>query len=61
MSKPDRKLITELKALLTNQQYSPVAVGNYCAYARGFLDYLAQRNMLVADVTEAQWERYLCV
>lgn len=60
MSKPDRELITELEAVLTSQKYSPVVVRNYCAYARGFVDHLAQRNILVADVTEAQVERYLC-
>lgn len=59
MSKSDRELITELEAVLTSQQYSPVVVGNYCAYARGFLDHLARRNILVADVTEAQVEQYL--
>lgn len=60
MSKPDCEVITELKAVLTRQQYSPVVVRNYCAYARGFLDHFAQRNILVADVTEAQVERCLC-
>lgn len=59
MSKSDRELITELKAILTSQQYSPVVVGNYCAYAREFLDHLARRNILAADVTEAQVEQYL--
>jgi integrase/recombinase XerD len=59
MSKSDRELITELKAILTSQQYSPVVVGNYCAYARGLLDHLARRNILAADVTEAQVEQYL--
>lgn len=59
MSKSDRELITELKAVLTSQQYSRVVVGNYCAYARGFLDHLARRNILAADVTEAQVEQYL--
>lgn len=57
MSKSDRELLTELKAVLTGQQYSPVVVGNYCAYARGFLDHLARRNILVVDVTEAQVPR----
>ncbi|MER9795450.1 hypothetical protein [Mesorhizobium sp. M0213] len=57
MSKSDCELITELKAVLISQQYSPVVVGNYCAYARGFLDHLARRNILVTDVTEAQVER----
>jgi len=59
MSKTDRELIVELNAVLTSQQYSPVVVGNYCAYARGFLDYLAQRGIPVADVTEAQVAQYL--
>lgn len=59
MSNTDRDLIAELNALLTSQQYSPVVVGNYCAYARQFLDYLARHNIQVADVTEAQVARYL--
>jgi site-specific recombinase XerD len=59
MLKSDRELITELKAVLTSQQYSPVVVGNYCAYARGFLDHLERQNILAADVTEAQVEQYL--
>lgn len=36
-----------------------MVVGNYCAYARGFLDHLARRNILVADVSEAQVAQYL--
>jgi hypothetical protein len=60
MSKPDHELITELKAVLTSQHYSPVVIRKYCAYAREFLDCLARREILVADVTEAQVERYLC-
>lgn len=59
MSNTGRDLIAELKAVLTSQQYSPVVVGNYCAYARGFLDYLARRNIPVADVTEEQVAQYL--
>lgn len=59
MSNTDRELIAELEVVLTRQQYSPVVVGNYCAYARGFLDHLAQRNILVADVSEAQLAQYL--
>jgi site-specific recombinase XerD len=53
------ELIAELKDSLTSQQYSPVVVGNYCAYAREFLDYLAQRARDVATVTPAQVEQYL--
>lgn len=59
MSNTGRELIAELKAVLTSQQYSPVVVGNYCAYARGFLDHLARRNIPVADVSEAQVGYYL--
>ena len=59
MSNTDRELIAELKAVLTSQQYSPVVVGNYSAYARGFLDYLARQNIPVADVSEAQVGHYL--
>ena len=59
MSNTDRELIAELRVALTRQQYSPVVVGNYCAYARGFLDHLAGRNIPVADVSEAQVGHYL--
>ncbi|WP_454611393.1 site-specific integrase [Labrenzia sp. MBR-25] len=59
MSKPDCEVITELEAVLTSLEYSPVVVRNYCAYARGFLEHLAQRNILVADVSEFQVEQYL--
>jgi integrase/recombinase XerD len=60
MSKSEREWITELKTVLTSQRYSPVVIGNYCAYAHEFLDYLMQRGIPVADVTEAEVERYLC-
>lgn len=59
MSNAGCELIAELRVLLTRQQYSPVVVGNYCAYARGFLDHLARRNILVADVSEVQVAQYL--
>ncbi len=59
MSKSDSELIAELRIVLTRQRYSPVVVGNYCAYARGFLDDLARQNILVADVSEAQVAQYL--
>ena len=36
MTKADRQVVTELEAVLTSQEYSPVVVRNYCAYARGF-------------------------
>ena len=60
MLKSERELITELKTLLTSQRYSPVVIGNYCAYAHEFLNYLMQRGISVADVSEAEVERYLC-
>lgn len=60
MTNADHHVITELEAVLTSQEYSPVVVRNYCAYARGFLDHLAQWNIAVADVTEAEVEQYLC-
>lgn len=59
MSNTDRDLIAELNALLTSQHYNPVAVWNYCAYARQFLDYLRQHDTPVTDVTEAQVAQYL--
>jgi len=59
MSNTGRELIAELRVALTRQQYSPVVVGNYCAYARGFFDHLARRNIPVADVSEAQVAQYL--
>lgn len=34
MTKADRQVITELETILTSQEYSPVVVRNYCAYAR---------------------------
>ncbi|WBK02474.1 hypothetical protein [Methylocystis parvus] len=34
-------------------------IENYCAYARGFVEYLAQQNIEVTEVTEAQVAQYL--
>ena len=59
MSNTDCELIAELKAALTSQQYSPVVVGNYCAYSRGFLDHLERRDIPILEVTEAQVAQYL--
>jgi integrase/recombinase XerD len=59
MSNSDCELIAELRVILIRQRYSPVVVENYCAYARGFLDHLARRNILVADVNEVQVAQYL--
>lgn len=59
MNKPNSALLSELRAMLTGQRYSPVVVGNYCAYAREFLDYLSARNVLAEDVDEALVAQYL--
>jgi integrase/recombinase XerD len=59
MSNTDRELIAELRVTLTRQRYSPVVAGNYCTYAREFLDYLARRGIEITDVIEAQVTQYL--
>ena len=59
MPNSDLELIADLKTALVSQRYNSVVVGNYCAYANGFLAYLARRDISVADVTEAQVEQYL--
>ncbi|MGP0059084.1 MAG: integrase [Beijerinckiaceae bacterium] len=59
MTNTDGELIAKLVEVLTHQKYSPVVVGNYCCYARAFLDYLARRDMSVASVTPPQVEQYL--
>jgi len=59
MSNTDRELIAELRVVLTRQRYSPVVAGNYCAYAREFVDYLARRGIEITDVTEEQVAQYL--
>lgn len=58
---PDSRheLIAALNSSLICQRYSPVVVRNYCTYASGFLDYLGQRGILVADVIDVQVEQYL--
>jgi integrase/recombinase XerD len=53
------ELIAALNSSLISQRYSPVVVRNYCTYASGFLDYLGQRGILVADVIDVQVEQYL--
>ena len=59
MSDNRHELITALNSSLIGQRYSPVVARNYCAYASGFLDYLAQRGIPVADVIDVQVEQYL--
>jgi len=59
MPNADCELIAELKVALIAQRYSPVVAGNYCAYVRGFLDYLALRSIPITEVTEAQVTHYL--
>lgn len=59
MLSPDEELIARLAEDLARQKYSPVAAGNYCSYARGFLQYLARRKLDVAAVKPPQIEQYL--
>jgi site-specific recombinase XerD len=59
MTDTNAKLIAKLGDLLTHQKYSPVVVGNYCSYARAFLEYLALRSLSVTTVTPPQVEQYL--
>jgi len=59
MSNTECDLIAELAAELTRQGYNAVVVGNYCAYARDFLAYLAQHEMPIATVTPSQVVEYL--
>lgn len=59
MLNADNELIDELRIFLTKQRYNPVVIGNYCAYARGFVEYLAEQNIGIAEVTEAQVAQYL--
>ncbi|AMK21233.1 site-specific integrase [Sphingobium sp. TKS] len=59
MLQSEHELLTELRAILTNQRYNPTVIRNHCTYAQEFLDYLQHRGICVTDVTEAQVERYL--
>jgi site-specific recombinase XerD len=59
MSDTRHDLIATLASSLISQRYSPVVVRNYCSYASGFLDYLGQRGILIADVIDVQVEQYL--
>lgn len=59
MSNCNNDLIKELRTVLSRQRYSPTVVGNYCAYARGFLDYLLRRDIPITDVSEAEVKEYL--
>ena len=59
MSNTDLELIAELRSVLTRQKYSPVVIGNYCAYARWFLEYLARRSVPITEVTEAHVAHHL--
>ena len=38
MTDTDCELIAKLAEVLAHQKYSPVVVGNYCCYARAFLE-----------------------
>lgn len=51
MSKSEHELLTELRAILTNQRYNPTVIRNHCTYAQEFLEYLQHRGICVTDVT----------
>ncbi|NKJ03032.1 site-specific integrase [Novosphingobium sp. SG707] len=59
MSDNRNELIAALSSSLISQRYSPVAARNYCTYASRFLDYLAQRGIPIANVTDELVEHYL--
>jgi len=53
------ELIAKLKNELTALEYTPVGIGNYCAYARQFLEYLASRQIALTAVTPGLVAEYL--
>lgn len=59
MSDNRHELIAALNSSLLGQRYSPVVARNYSTYASGFLDYLGQRGIPIADVIDVQVEQYL--
>jgi integrase/recombinase XerD len=59
MSDNRHELIAALNSSLLGQRYSPVVAKNYSTYASGFLDYLGQRSILIADVIDVHVEQYL--
>ena len=59
MSNTYRDLISEYADGLASQNYSPVVIGNYCAYARDFLAYLARHEIPVTAVTPSQVAQHL--
>jgi hypothetical protein len=58
MSDNHHELIAALNSSLIGQRYSPVVARNYCAYASGFLDYLGQRGIPVADVIDGDCQDF---
>ena len=52
-------LIADLEFILTSQHDSSVVVRNCCTYVSRFLNYLAQRDIPIADVIEAHMAQYL--
>lgn len=53
------ELIANLRDELTALKYSPVGIGNYCAYAGQFLDYLTSRQTALTSVTPDLVAQYL--
>lgn len=59
MSDNRYELIAALNSSLLGERYSPAVARNYSTYASGFLDYLGQRGIPIADVIDVQVEQYL--
>jgi integrase/recombinase XerD len=54
MSDNHHELIAALNSSLIGQRYNPVVARNYSTYASGFLNYLEQRGIPIADVIDVQ-------
>jgi integrase/recombinase XerD len=54
-----RTLIDQLRTLLTQQRYNPVATHNQCRSAEQFLEYLARRGAAVDSATPEHVSSYL--
>jgi integrase/recombinase XerD len=52
-------LVSQLRELLTHQQYNPGTIGNRCRWAEHFLEYLSQRDIPVEKATPASVSAYL--
>src|SRR5262249_1625607 len=59
MSHDHCALVSQLRELLTHQQYKPGTVYNRCLFAGHFLEYLSQRDIPVEQATPAHVSSYL--